>query len=117
MPIYSTAVIGRVAVDSGQILITDPGYIESWGNEGFGEGHIGHYSYGGACATTLANPKRPDGQLNFPAGHAGIGVVSSAGLGDGYYNVIAHFVELDDWGKRVAKLEIDFLDDEDLENE
>lgn len=115
MVITSTKLIGYVAVDSGQVLITDPGYLSSWGKEGFGEAGEGHYSYGGACSTTLAVGSA--GQLNFKAGHAGAGVVSSSGYGDGMYPVYAHFEETEDWGKRIARLEIVFIEDEDEDGE
>ena len=105
-----TVCIGYCAVDSGQILITDPGYLDGWGKQGFGEAHIGHYSYGGACATTLAAHKHPNGQLEFASGTAGAGVVSTTGLGDGYYPVYATIRDIDGWGERVTKLEIVFFD-------
>lgn len=108
-----TVCIGYCAVDSGQILITDPGYLDGWGEQGFGEGHIGQYSYGGACATTLAEHKHPIGQLEFPSGVSGAGVVSRTGLGDGYYPVYATLCEIDGWGERVTKLEIVFIDDDE----
>jgi len=113
--ITSTKQIGFIAVDSGQILITDPGYLNDWGKEGFGEAEIGHYSYGGACSTTLAEGQA--GQLNFKAGHAGAGVVSSSGYGDGLYPVYAHYEETEGWGKRIARLEIVFIEDEDEDGE
>lgn len=117
----TTRVIGFCAVDSGQIMITDPGYAGGWGAEGFGEPVAdGHYSYAGACAITLG--KESAGQLNFPAGHAGMGVVSSTGYGDGLYPVYATYyneyadeacTELVD--SRVAKLEIVFIDDDEAD--
>lgn len=113
--ITSTRRIGFVAVDSGQILITDPGYVSGWGTEGFGEAGEGHYSYGGACAVTLS--ENLAGQLNFGAGHAGAGVVSSTGLGDGLYPVYAEYVDDPNWGRRITRLEIVFIDDEDEEGE
>ncbi len=41
----------------------------------------------------------------------------STGIGDGYYPIIATYVNDPVWGKRVARLEIDFglLDDDDEE--
>lgn len=111
-----TVCIGYCAVDSGQILITDPGYLDQWGREEYGEAYIGHYSYGGACATTLAEHKHPIGQLEFPSGVSGAGVVSRTGLGDGYYPVYATLRNLDGWGERVVKLEIVFLDDDGEDN-
>jgi hypothetical protein len=113
----SVELIGFCAVDSGQIMITDPGYTNGWGSEGFGEiVPEGHYSYAGACDLTLS--KKSAGQLNFPAGHAGMGVVASSGYGDGYYPVYAtYYHEYADEActkqvdKRIAKLEIVFIDD------
>jgi hypothetical protein len=115
MVITSTQLIGYIAVDSGQVLITDPGYLNGWGSEGFGEAGVGHYSYGGACSTTLTDKQA--GQLNFAAGHAGAGVVSSTGLGDGMYPVYAHYWEDEAWGKRISRLEIVFIEDEDEDGE
>lgn len=115
MVITSTKLIGYVAVDSGQIIITDPGSIGGWGSEGFGEAPAGHFSYGGACETTLG--KDQAGQLNYPAGHAGVAVVSSTGLGDGFYPVYAHYWEDESWGKRISRLEIVFIEDEDGEDD
>lgn len=108
--------IGFVAVDSGQIVITDPANLSFWKDNGFGESEtIGEYSYGGACDLTLADDF--DGQLVFESGTAGAGVVSRTGLGDGLYPVYATIVDLPDWGKRVSKIEIVFIDEFDLDGE
>lgn len=111
--ITSTRLIGNCAVDSGQILLTDPGYISYWDDKAeYGDPvPEGHFSYPGACNRTLATGY--NGQLNFPAGHAGAGVVVRSGYGDGYYPVYATTVTDDKWGERVAKVEIVFIDDED----
>ena len=101
--------IGVVGVDSGQILITDPCYIGSeWkktdDNKDLGhEDNKGQFSYGGCCHATLKN-KELGGQLNYKLGHAGAGVVSRAGYGDGSYPVYAIY---NDEG-RVDKLIVDF---------
>lgn len=108
--------IGFVAVDSGQIVITDPANLSFWKDNGFGESEtIGEYSYGGACDLTLADDF--DGQLVFESGTAGAGVASRTGLGDGLYPVYATIVDLPDWGKRVSKIEIVFIDEFDLDGE
>lgn len=108
------AVIGYCAVDSGQILITDPSYLTDWQDNEYGlRVPNGHYSYAGACDLTLSNTD--NGQMNFPNTNGlGAGVVSRTGLGDGIYPVVAHFVELDGWGERVAKLEIVFIGEDDF---
>jgi hypothetical protein len=99
---------GHFAVDSGQAMVGDPCYLDTWNNntndEWNLEGKVGEYSYQGASATTLAN--------NY--GEVGIStaVVFSTGYGDGLYPV---YVQLNDEG-RVSKVVIDFegdLDDND----
>lgn len=115
-----TEVIGYCAVDSGQIMITDPGYLNYWEDNAYGDSvPRGHFSYAGACDITLSGQA---GQFNFPKGHEGIGVVARSGYGDGYYPVYATYLteyadadctkQID---KRIAKLEIIFIDDEDGE--
>lgn len=112
----STNLIGYCAVDSGQIMLTDPSYISYWDdNAEYGDAvEEGHFSYPGACNRTLAGDT--NGQLNFPAGHAGAGVVVRSGYGDGYYPVYATTAETEAWGKRVVKVEI-YFDDEPTEDE
>jgi hypothetical protein len=118
----TVSLIGFCAVDSGQIMITDPGYTGGWGSEGFGD-YVpdGHYSYAGACDITLG--KKSAGQMYFEGGGAGIAVVASSGYGDGYYPVYAtYYNEYEDEActkqvdSRIAKLEIVFIEqDEDEE--
>lgn len=120
----TTQVIGHCGVDSGQIMITDPSYVSYWNDEAeFGQiVPDGHFSYPGACDKTLSS--RRAGQLNFPAGHAGVAVVASSGYGDGFYPVYATYVNTyaDEACKqlidsRISKLEIVFIEDEELEDE
>lgn len=149
--------IGHIGVDSGQVLICDPCYIDSqWKNEDFqdirkykhNDGTVLQYpkdfssyedvipkygktmnqlieskevvdlpsdesehpfSYNACCKKTLAENF---GQLNYEMGHAGVGVVSSTGYGDGFYPVYA---EVGTDG-RVKSITIDFID-EDEEDE
>lgn len=94
-------IIGYCGVDSGQILITDPSYLHDWKNNQYGDSvPDGDYSYAGACDRTLASGF--NGQLDS-------GVVSRTGLGDGYYPVFATIADLGEWGERVVKLEIEFV--------
>jgi hypothetical protein len=99
---------GYFSVDSGQAMVGDPCYLDTWNNntndEWNLEGKVGEYSYQGASATTLAN--------NY--GEIGIGtaVVFNTGYGDGYYPV---YVQMND-DERVSKVVIDFegeIDDND----
>lgn len=81
--------IGFVAVDSGQLILCDPCYIDSeWDRVEFEEGkHLSKFNYSGASNATLSNKRA--GQLNFKHGHPGAGVVFSTAWGDGTYEVFA----------------------------
>lgn len=103
--------IGVVGVDSGQILITDPCYIDSeWVDEQFtpGKSPKNAFSYNACCQKTLHTALQA-GQLKYLAGHAGVGVVASSGLGDGCYPVYARYEELEGAGTRIVELRIDFM--------
>lgn len=102
--------IGRVGVDSGQILITDPCYIDSeWDSKDRQEEKAKNhnFSYGGCCSQTLN--KDGGGQLNYERGHAGVGVAVSSGYGDGLYEVWATYKDEGEFGKRVQKIEVIFF--------
>ena len=79
--------LGHAAVDSGQLLVTDPCYIR----DGFaGDVDVrfdvpGEYSYSGCCSTTT------DGSVGGELGDQ-TGVVFCSGFGDGTYPVYAHVV-------------------------
>jgi hypothetical protein len=153
--------IGVVGVDSGQILVCDPCYIDSeWKDEEFGvlrrhrhnDGTIleygkdfGNYeepilkygktmnqilsdkeavdmpddvpaknpfSYNACCKKTCGDSD--DGQLNDEMGHAGVGVVTSSGYGDGEYPVIA---DIDDKTGRVKSITVVFIEEDEEEEE
>lgn len=88
--------IGEVCVDSGQLMITDPCYIDQeWISDG-GPGFLPSlgvadelypYSYNGVCGAALSAAQH--GQLAFTAGHAGAGVSFATAWGDGSYPVYA----------------------------
>ena len=156
--------LGCVGVDSGQLMVCDPTYIDhewqhthdedfmsaiselsqyrdtetgeifqhpmNWDaiyrngktyNEAYADGLFEeyipdsvkeiakHFSYAGCCANTLHGF---GGQLHYPKGHAGAGVVFSSGLGDGIYEVWATIGEVEGWGRRVKKVEILLMDEE-----
>lgn len=102
--------LGIVGVDSGQLMICDPCYIDSeWKhektidltNKKILEKHKGKFSYNGSCEATLSS--KSSGQLNYKMGHPGAGVVFTSGYGDGTYPVIGWFNK----EGRCIKVEID----------
>lgn len=104
--------LGRFGVDSGQVLIIDPCYLEHWRNNEYNDkDQDNDLSYNGACHTTL-NSKKMGGNLRLGFNDT-MAVVSSTGLGDGLYEVYATYVntnspeEIEDI--RISKLEIIFL--------
>ena len=60
------------------------------------------FSYDGCCKATLGEARA--GQLAYKMGHAGAGVASSAGYGDGLYPVFAEYED-----GRVKRLIIEFF--------
>ena len=90
------AILGYCAVDSGQLMITDPCYASDWLDEmkteggefdgslkPFADGSY-PYSYNGACSATLSD--KSGGQL----GNFNTGVAVSTG-GDGWFPVVATY--------------------------
>jgi hypothetical protein len=100
--------IGSFAVDSGQAMIGDPCYLDSWKPwnsevDNF-EDHVnkvGEYGYLGACNATLKNGY---GELN-----EGSSVVFNTGWGDGVYPVYAN---ISDEGI-VQSITVNFVDDDE----
>ncbi len=86
--------LGICGVDSGQLLVCDPCYVE--GN---------HFSYDDCCEATADNAKK-GGQLNFKAGHPGAGVVFRSGCGDGCYEVWAKIKTIEGWGDRIVEVRV-----------
>ena len=85
----SKKLIGYCGVDSGQLIITDPCYLDSFANDNFeecDENDIGEYSYSGCCSTTLSS--KCGGQLVNKIG-APIGCAVAGWGGDGRFPVFA----------------------------
>lgn len=109
--------IGYVAVDSGQLLVTDPCYLKDFtSNELETEEvkEIYDYSYDGCCNATLNS--RIGGCLGFKNGGDGAGVAFVSGWGDGMYPVYAyieyetkklHHVSEAMYAKEINHLEVD----------
>lgn len=87
--------IGVVGVDSGTLIILDPGYIE---------GNFEKWD-DGLCdkIISLVDNNAQSGQMNYEKGHEGLAVVFASGQGDGLYPVYAHYS-----GDRITKIEIVF---------
>lgn len=109
-----TKLIGRVMVDSGQVMVGDPCYLDGFVTHeanGFAidfgkkEGPFG-YSYEGACQATCSPSMA--GELG-----GGKAVASSSGYGDGKYPVYADY----DRNGRVVALHVYFEDDPNEEDE
>lgn len=88
---YDKRLIGHAAVDSGQILICDPCYIDGTWKSGKSvyDGEEGEFSYAGCCRASLS--PRGGGQLFFPNGGEGAGVVFRTRDGDGFFPVYATY--------------------------
>lgn len=97
--------IGSVSVDSGQVMIGDPCYLDNWvANDYSSEAQAAgsrDYDYASACAATLSPLKA--GELAD-----GLSVVTSTAWGDGSYPV---YVTYNEHG-RVTKIEVLFDEDE-----
>lgn len=115
--IESTQQIGFVAVDSGQLMLCDPCYVidffsdEEYNPQPADENGFYPFSYNGACGATISNEMA--GQLHFNRGYAGAGVAFATGYGDGLYPVYATYRTSSAWGKRIAKIEIVFIDEDE----
>lgn len=95
--------LGVVAVDSGQLLVMDPGYVDSCWRPGDDSGQYGGGTYE-ECAELVLS-REAGGQLCFPNGHSGLCVVSASGWGDGTYEVFALVDDTLERG-RITKVEI-----------
>jgi hypothetical protein len=99
---------GAVTVDSGQIMLGDPCYLDEWQSkyDKFDEykNSKGQYSYLGAAHASLSD----EGYGELGTGSA---VVVSSGYGDGYYPV---YVKLNE-DNRISMALIDFDNVIDIE--
>jgi hypothetical protein len=100
--------IGEIGVDAGVCWIGDPCYILG----GDRPKEIGK-DWDGFCKSLdekgMYNGKKQTAQFNYDLGHAGLGVATSTGYGDGCYPVYATF---NDEG-RVAKIEVEFINEKE----
>ena len=87
--------IGYVGVDSGQLLLCDPCYIDSeWEEEDFDGDNASpkhNFSYKACAQATLS--ENGYGQLKYKMGHDGVGVAFSTAFGDGVYPVYGKYAD------------------------
>lgn len=100
--------IGQVAVDSGQLMISDPCYIgpkwdvdEEYDPAEPDENGSYPMTYNGCCGAT--NSEEGYGQIEKWS------LAFTSGLGDGVYDVYATFVNTKNLGRRIAKIEIEMI--------
>lgn len=79
--------VGSVGVDSGQLMIIDPCYIDStWDSKPTKKGGHHSKSYKEICDVTLGTP--PCGPvLSYPKSVTGLGFAFSTFWGDGEYSI------------------------------
>jgi len=100
--------IGEVFVDSGQMMVGDPCYLNQWVDSqslDFDK-RSGDYSYEGACQETTQGDRA--GVLG-----GGLSAVCATGFGDGRYPVYVEYSDEGDWGTRVKSITVEFIEDED----
>ena len=97
--------LGTFGVDTGQFMIVDPAYLDTWKDNEFSpdDSVVGEFSYNGACCTSLTG----GGSLVNKIG-ARLAVVGHTGDGDGEYAVDAHI----DKEGRIRKIEVTFGESE-----
>lgn len=102
--------IGSVCVDSGQVMVVDPCYVDEFKpqnlDELFEEGGDGTkaqpFSYTGACNVTLG--KWRAGSLGRGDNPLDLAVASETGVGDGLFDVYVEY----NADSRVRRLIVDF---------
>jgi len=100
--------LGSIGVDSGQVMVCDPCYLNDWKDTEFAGGVTQEYrtkafDYDGACRETCYAPESGGALGGFLA------VVASSGYGDGEYPVYADY----NAEGRIVRLVIDFSDCEE----
>ena len=153
--------IGKVGVDSGQLMVTDPCYLNRFENNDYKptrkyvcvtdkkkiiewprdfynyeddiiDGYNKNmntlikdklfiqvkdeiidssYSFVGACHQS-SKTENQGGELGN-----GLGLSFSTGFGDGHYPVYAYYEDVNGWGRRIKKIEIEFFTDDSLEED
>lgn len=95
-----TKILGYCAVDSGQLLVVDPCYLNKW--------ESGEYDEKDKHYRRVCDKSGEGGGEILISGIGGNGVVFPSGCGDGVYPVTAHYNK----EGRIKHIVIDFLDEE-----
>ena len=115
MPDPERILVGRIGVDRARVIICDPSYMrEQQLLERDEEIEAAQLQ----ALTEAQDNNDPDAlqatplfyQIPFLMGHEGAAVVVRSGIGDGFDPVYATVMEIEGWGERVVRLEVDFLD-------
>lgn len=72
----------------------------------------GEFSYRGISKIT--DNHNMGGQLNYLMGHEGVAVAFRSGMGDGTYGVFAEIVNTKYFGRRVKKVYVELISDDEL---
>ncbi|MGI9951939.1 hypothetical protein V3F56_06190 [Moorellaceae bacterium AZ2] len=97
--------LGKVAVDSGHLMVIDPIYLYRLEQAAHAAGKsVSEMALD--IAYECASRKSLGGQIDFPNGVSGMAVAFQSGVGDGLYPVIGHRKNLPGWGERLVKVEI-----------
>jgi hypothetical protein len=100
--------IGVIGVDAGLCWIGDPCYIMHKDEPPKAIGK----NWPDFCSK-IDRKKNPTAQqFDYDMGHAGLGVLTDTGYGDGCYDVFAQMSDEGDWGKRIKAVKVVFIEDE-----
>ncbi len=107
-----TVLVGNIGVDAGLCWIGDPCYVLS--DEASERDQVKNWT---EFCEGLGKDYPTMKSFNFKMGHEGLGVCVSTGFGDGLYPVYATISDEPDWGKRIKKITIVFIEDDDTEGD
>lgn len=118
---------GHIGVDRARIILCDPSYMGSQQLEGR-DREIEDEQLAALSHQQWRASRRGEEvdvrsiyplyyQIPFLRGHQGAAVVVRSGVGDGFYPVYVTIDEVEGFGERVVKVEVDFLEDPFIEKE